>query len=55
MMLDQSRQRVEGCAFVFHRYGERIQPFGKAWHTACKDMGVVGKLVHDLRRTGYVT
>ena len=21
MMLDQSRQRVEGCPFVFHRYG----------------------------------
>jgi integrase len=52
MMLDQSRQRVEGCPFVFHRDGERIQSFGKAWHTACKDSGFEGKLVHDLRRTG---
>jgi integrase len=52
MMLDQSKQRVEGCPFVFHRYGERIQSFGKAWHTACKEAGYDGKLVHDLRRTG---
>lgn len=52
MMLDQSRERVEGCPFVFHRDGERIQSFGKAWHTACKDAGFEGKLVHDLRRTG---
>jgi integrase len=52
MMLDQSRQRVEGCPFVFHRYGERIQSLGKAWHTACKNAGYEGKPVHDLRRTG---
>ena len=52
MMLEQHKQRVDGCPFVFHRYGERIQSFGKAWHTACKDAGYEGKLVHDLRRTG---
>jgi len=52
MMLEQHRKRVDGCPFVFHRYGERIQSFGKAWHTACKDAGYEGKLVHDLRRTG---
>jgi len=52
MMVDQSKQRTEGCPFVFHRNGERIQSFGKAWHTACKSAGFDGKLVHDLRRTG---
>jgi integrase len=52
MMREQAGKRVEGCPFVFHRYGERIQSFGKAWRTACKAAGCSGKLVHDLRRTG---
>jgi len=52
MMLAQHMQRGNGRPFVFHRYGERIQSFGKAWHTACKNSGLEGKLVHDLRRTG---
>ena len=52
MMMEQARVRVEGCPFVFHRDGERIQSFGKAWHTACERAGHPGKLVHDLRRTG---
>jgi integrase len=52
MMQGQAQSRAEGCPFVFHRYGERIQSFAKAWKTACKDAGCPGKLVHDLRRTG---
>src|SRR5206468_1985957 len=52
MMMGQARVRVEGCPYVFHRDGEQIQSFAKAWNTACKKSGYSGKLVHDLRRTG---
>lgn len=36
---------------VFHRDGERIRNFRRAWMTACKAAGVPGRLVHDFRRT----
>lgn len=52
MVQEQARRRVEGCPFVFHREGEHIQSFAKAWKTACREAGCPGKLVHDLRRTG---
>jgi integrase len=52
MMMGQARMRVESCRFVFHRDGEHIQSFAKAWNTACEKAGHAGKLVHDLRRTG---
>jgi integrase len=52
MMMVRARMRIEGCPFVFHRDGEGIQSFAKAWNTACQKAGYPGKLVHDLRRTG---
>jgi len=52
MVMERAKQRVEGCPYVFHRFGEHIQSFGKAWNTACKKADCEGKLVHDLRRTG---
>ena len=52
MMLEQAKYKRDGCPFVFHRFGERIKSFGKAWRTACKNAGIEGRLVHDLRRTG---
>ena len=52
MMMEQARMRAEACSYVFHRDGERIQSFAKAWNTACEKAGYAGKLVHDLRRTG---
>jgi integrase len=37
--------------YVFHRQGEYVESFKKAWKTACTNAGVPGKLFHDLRRT----
>jgi len=44
-------KRRPGCPFVFHRNGEPIGDFRKAWSTACKAAGLHPILVHDLRRT----
>lgn len=40
------------CPYIFHRDGEAIAEFRKAWATACKAAGLTGRLFHDLRRTG---
>ena len=44
-------RRRPACSFVFHRDGEPIGDFRKAWSTACKAAGLHSILVHDLRRT----
>jgi integrase len=36
---------------VFHRAGEPILEFRKAWASACKKAGCPGIIVHDLRRS----
>ena len=48
----QWNNRRLGCPYVFHRYGENIGDFRRAWKTACKNVGAQGTLFHDLRRTG---
>jgi len=50
--MDRARaQRRPDCPFVFHRDGEPIGDFRKAWSAACKAAGLGPILVHDLRRT----
>ena len=44
-------RRRPDCRFVFHRKGEPIGDFRKAWANACTAAGVSTTLVHDLRRT----
>lgn len=43
--------RRPDCPFVFHDEGAPIGDFRKAWKTACKKAGLIGIIVHDLRRT----
>jgi integrase len=45
-----AKRRPE-CPLVFHRDGEPIGDFRKAWSAACKAAGLHPILVHDLRRT----
>lgn len=55
-------KRHPGCPFVFHREGERIKRFTKAWETACRKVGLWDwdekkermaptRIFHDFRRT----
>jgi integrase len=36
---------------IFHRDGQAVQEFRKAWATACKRAGTPGVIFHDLRRS----
>jgi integrase len=40
------------CPYIFHRDGRRIGDFRKLWVKACAAIGVSGRIVHDLRRSG---
>ncbi len=37
--------------FVFHRDGQPIRSYRRAWASACRRAGLAGRLVHDLRRS----
>jgi integrase len=43
--------RVIGCDLIFHRDGQPIGSFRKAWMNACRKAGVPDLLFHDLRRS----
>jgi integrase len=48
--------RRTDCPLIFWRMSDgkptRVYEFRKSWATACKAVGVSGRLFHDLRRTG---
>jgi integrase len=46
-------EREEGVVipYVFHRRGQAIKSFRKAWASACRRAGLIGMLPHDFRRT----
>ena len=39
------------CPLIFHRDGQPMKSFRKAWKRACSQAGVPALLFHDLRRT----
>jgi len=43
--------RYPDCPYVCFREGHQIKNYQSAWHTACKNSGLIGKLLHDNRRT----
>jgi integrase len=45
------RERGIICPWVFHRNGEPIRVFRKAWAVACQAAGCPGMIRHDFRRT----
>jgi integrase len=56
-MRSRTARRVESkdgsvliSEYIFHRKGQRICSFRKAWANACKFANVEGRLFHDLRR-----
>lgn len=42
---------VRGTDLVFHRNGQPIGDWRKTWNAACKAAGLLGKKLHDCRRT----
>ena len=49
---DLQRRTGQIIPWVFHRKGQRIREFKRAWATACPRLaGCPGRLVHDLSRT----
>jgi integrase len=58
-LLHRQRERTEALEkatariipWVFHRDGDPIRDFRKAWQKACEAAGVPGRWRHDLRRT----
>ena len=47
----QFATRHPGCPYVFHRVGGKIKNYYKSWRTACREVGLEGKIFHDFRRT----
>lgn len=55
-VLTQWRHRTlvgaQACPWICHYDGQPLKRLTRAWKTACKKIGLEGKLFHDLRRTG---
>jgi integrase len=48
---EQLKARDVICPYVFHRNGQQIRDFRKAWDTARTAAGCPGRIMHDFRRT----
>jgi integrase len=52
-LLERRRKlQIDGCPYVFHRKGEYIRDFRKAWNKAIAVAGYQGRVFHCLRRSG---
>ena len=40
------------CPYIFHQDGKPIGSFRKRWKRACTALGLSGRIVYDLRRSG---
>ena len=50
-VIKEENKEPRFAEFVFHRDGQPIGDFRKAWATACKKADVAGRIFHDFRRT----
>ena len=50
LIRDRASARQLNCPYVFHHNGLKIGDFRKVWKRACKESGLDGIIVHDLRR-----
>ena len=39
------------CPWVFFSEGKQIKSFRRSWYTACRKVGLEGKILHDFRRS----
>ena len=44
-------ERVESCLYLLHRAMQRIKPDNRAWRTACEQVELCGRLLHNAWRT----
>lgn len=51
LMKRRDQSRGVGCPYVFHRRGEFIRDFRKAWSKATEAAGCSGRVFHSLRRS----
>src|SRR5262249_34250269 len=51
ILVEQWRNKPDGCPWVFHRRGKQIKAPYTAWRKAVKEAGIEDKIPHDFRRT----
>jgi integrase len=51
VLKEQMANRRLGCPYVFHRKGQKMADFRKAWVSACRKARLGERVFHDFRRT----